>query len=338
MDKYEILFPQHLGSFKDRVNELYLMLGDYVDTEKAFGRELRYCKVFLSDIRNQYEELTGSLLYKDYLCHTSCTIIEQPPLNGSKVTLLVKTSDEPEEAVFHSMRLTEEEAQGLDSYEQTRTLFQRYLQYVEQQDLTMRTHLVRTWIYVSDIDTNYEGVVKARNDVFARFGLTADTHYVASTGIGGHTQARSGRVAIDFLTFPKIQERDKKYLQALDHLNPTHEYGVAFERGTRLTVGKKQTYYISGTASIDSKGQVLYPNDVVRQTGRLLENIGALLKDGGATMHDVKYFIIYLRDTSDNDMVNMLMERAYPRIPRVIVHAKVCRPQWLIEMECIAEK
>ena len=56
--------------------------------------------------------------------------------------------------------------------------------------MTIRDNLVRTWIYVADIDVNYDGVVRARNDVFRRYGLTADTHYIASTGIGGYSQTR----------------------------------------------------------------------------------------------------------------------------------------------------
>ncbi len=338
MEKYEILFPRHAGAFMERVNELYLTLGNYLDTEKAQGRTLRYSKVFLSDISNQYKHFAESLLYQECLLGTPCSIVGQPPLGGYKVAILVKTSDEEETLLFHSLRLTEKEAKGLDSAQQTELLFRRYMRLTREEDLSMRTHLVRTWIYVNDIDTNYAGVVKARNEVFSRYGLTPNTHFIASTGIGGQTRDRGVKVAMDFLTFPNIHERDKTYLQALDNLNPTHEYGVAFERGTRVDNGHKYTYYISGTASIDNKGKVLYPHDVVKQTGRLLENIGALLKDGGATMRDIKYFIIYLRDISDNDIVNMLMEKAYPGIPRIIVLASVCRPQWLVEMECVAIK
>lgn len=338
MERYEILFPRHAGSFKERVNELYLSLGDYLDAEKAHGRALRYSKVFLSDISNQYDDLADSLLFRDCLAGAACTIVGQPPLTGYKVALLVATGDERQDTVFHSMRLTEGEAKGLDAYQQTHELFQRYLRFTRKNELSMYTHLVRTWLYVSDIDTNYEDVVRARNDVFAHYGLTADTHFIASTGIGGQARARGVKVAIDFLTYPNIHERDKQYLKAPDHLNPTHEYGVAFERGTRVDRGNRHTYYISGTASIDNKGRVAYPRDVVKQTGRLLENIGALLKDGGATMRDIKYFIIYLRDMSDNDIVNMMMEKVYPGVPRIIVQANVCRPQWLVEMECVAIK
>ena len=46
---------------------------------------------------------------------------------------------------------------------------------------------------------------------------------------------------------------DRLYLKALDHLNPTHEYGVAFERGTRVSLPGKYQYFISGTASINNQ-------------------------------------------------------------------------------------
>ena len=355
MDKYIILSPETKGSFNDRLNFLYLKLGNILDTEKLENRTLQYCKVFLSDSQNQIKELEESLLYQEFLKGANLTIVEQTPLNGSKVSLLIKTTDDTTPILFHSLRLTEEEAMGKDSYEQTHFLFNKYLQTIEGTDMTMERNLVRTWIYVTDIDVNYQGVVEARNDIFDKEGLTADTHYIASTGIGGATPVRHAAVAIDFLTVPNIKEEDKKYLQALEHLNPTHEYGVAFERGTRLTLPThtlhpegsqqfkqqcqqfKQQYFISGTASIDKHGDVVYEGDIVRQTGRLLENIGALLKDGDATMNDIQYFIIYLRDISDYHTVDRLMQQFYPQIPRIIVEAKVCRPGWLIEMECIAE-
>ena len=349
MDKYIILSPEAKGSFNDRLNFLYLKLGNYLDTEKLENRTLQYCKVFLSDSQNQIKEFEESLLYQEFLKGTNLTIVEQTPLNGSKASLLIKTTDDTTPILFHSLRLTEEEAKGKNSYEQTRLLFNKYLKTIEGTDMTMERNLVRTWIYVTNIDVNYQGVVEARNDLFDKEGLTADTHYIASTGIGGATPVRHAAVAIDFLTVPNIKEEDKKYLQALEHLNPTHEYGVAFERGTRLTLPThtlhpegsqqfKQQYFISGTASINKHGDVVYEGDIVRQTGRLLENIGALLKDGDAMMNDIQYFIIYLRDISDYHTVEQLMNQFYPQIPHILVEAKVCRPGWLIEMECIAEK
>lgn len=338
MDQYIIISPEAKGSFADRLNFLYLALGNHLDKESMENRHLQYCKVFLSDAQNQEAALKESLLYTEFLSQQACTIVEQTPLNGSKISLLVKTTDDTTPIIFQSLRLSEEEAVGKTSYEQTRMLFDKYQKSMEGKGLTMERNLVRTWIYITHIDVNYQGVVEARNDVFDQEGLTADTHYIASTGIGGSSPVRHAVVAMDFLTIPAIQKEDQYYLQALDHLNPTHEYGVAFERGTRVTLPGKQQYFISGTASIDKHGDILYPGDIVRQTGRLLENIGALLKDGGATMNDIQYFIIYLRDISDYSTVEHLMSQFYPQIPHIIVEARVCRPGWLIEMECIAEK
>lgn len=336
MDKYSIISPESKGTFNDRLNYLYLALGNYLDKENLEKRKLQYCKVFISDSKNQIKDLTDSLVYQEYLQDTNCTIVEQPPLNGSKITLLVKTTDDPTPVYFNSIRLSEDESKDKNSYEQTLLLFQKYLATLNN-GMTMERNLIRTWIYVTDIDINYQGVVEARNDLFAQHGLTSDTHYIASTGIGGATPTSHSTVAIDFLTIPNIQETDKHYLQAVDYLNPTHEYGVAFERGTRVSFPHKQQFFISGTASIDKYGQILYEGDIVRQTGRLLENIGALLKDGNATMKDIKYFIIYLRDLSDYHTVENMMQQFYPQIPHIIVEARVCRPGWLIEMECIAE-
>ena len=341
MNNYKILAPRLRGSFTERLAELEMLAGDWLEMEQNEGRSLSFSKIFLSDAQNQHQQLVESDLFGNILSQRPYTVVEQPPADGSKVTLLVMTSDNNTDdngALFHSLRLSSPETRGMNSYTQTIALFEKYVSIIRDMGLDMKTHLVRTWIYIADIDVNYAGVVKARNDIFTREGLTADTHFIASTGIGGRTPCPTASVAIDFLTYPHIHEADKKYLQALDHLNPTHEYGVAFERGTRLNLPTSSIYYISGTASIDNRGEVMYVGDVRNQTARLLENIGSLLADGGATMNDIKYFIVYLRDFSDFDLVHRMMSHLYPHIPRTIVHAPVCRPQWLVEMECVAEK
>ena len=338
MHRYNIFAPKGRGHFIERLGELYLTIGRYLDQERAEGRQLRFARVFLSDAQNQYKDLTESALFADILTHVPTSIIEQPPLDGSKISILLKTSTEEMPFLFHSIRLSEEETRGANSYIQTMLIFNKYLEKMKELGLTLKEHCVRTWIYVADIDVNYEGMVRARNDIFRNQGLTPETHFIASTGIGGFSQTRSESVAIDFLTYPKIKESDKKYLQALDNLNPTHEYGVSFERGTRMTTGEKQTFFISGTASIDKYGKAMYVGDIQMQTARLLENIGALLHDGGATMNDIRYFYVYLRDPSDREEVEALLQKAYPDVPHVLLQGKVCRPEWLVEMECVACK
>ena len=335
MNTYRILSASPGGKFEEQLESLNTALLQFLKDENK--QKLQYIKVFLSDIQNQYEPLLTSELYKTF-ANKALTVVGQPPLNGSKISLLIITANKQQKQLLHALRLTDEEAGTENVYEQTLRLFEMYIDAAKVARTEMKTHLVRTWIYVADIDTNYSSVVKARNDIFSRHGLTPETHFIASTGIGGYSAILQAKVAIDFLTYPNIKEHDKKYLQALNHLNPTHEYGVAFERGTRVNLGDEQEYFISGTASIDKNGSVLHIGDVKAQAIRLLDNIEALLKDGEATLEDVNYFVIYLRDPSDYSIVDEYMQNRFPRTPRVIVYAKICRPEWLIEMECTATR
>ena len=299
--------------------------------ERAEGRHPVFVRFFMSDAQNQIAALRKVLETRPLYASPAVSIVEQPPLDGSRIAALVQTTSEKKTGLFHSLSLTEEEAAGKDSYAQSRLLFSKYLDLIRPLGLEMKTHCVRTWIYVRDIDANYAGLVKARNDVFAEEGLRHDTHYIASTGIGGATEGRNAVVAIDFLTRPDIRESDKTYLKALSHLSPTHDYGVAFERGVRLSDGQ---IFISGTASIDSRGQVLHEGDVVAQADRLLENISVLLQEGGSSLDRVPYFVIYLRDISDYSVIDAYIQERFPSIPRILLEARVCRPSWLIEMEC----
>ena len=330
--------PERCGTFKEALSTLFSRIQAFLLEEASMGRRAVLVRFFLSDAQNQADALKEALSAFKWpapagggVLPPAISIVEQPPLDGSRVTALACTASSRPEWMFHSLRLTEDEASGLDSYAQARLLWDKYLDIIRPIGLELRTHCVRTWIYVRDIDSNYAGVVKARNDVFDLQGLSHLSHYIASTGIGGATECRNAVVAMDFLTYPGIKEQDKTYLKALTHLSPTHDYGVAFERGVKLSDGQ---IYISGTASIDKHGQVLYPGDITAQTDRLLENIQQLLAEGGSSIEKVPYFIIYLRDISEYETVDAYMQKRFPTIPRVLLEARVCRPAWLIEMEC----
>jgi len=121
-------------------------------------------------------------------------------------------------------------------------------------------------------------------------------------------------------------------------LNPTHEYGVAFERGTAVDYGDRRDIFISGTASIDCNGDILYPNDIEKQTERGFNNIKALLHEAEADMGDVNSMTVYLRDRADAMFIENYLASNFPDIPTILVLAAVCRSGWLIEIECIAIK
>lgn len=114
-----------------------------------------------------------------------------------------------------------------------------------QEGLTLAGNCQRTWFYVNDIDNQYAGMVKARNDLFVTQGLTSDTHFIASTGIAGRTAMPQSLVTMDALAYKPMASHQIQYLYASDHLNRTSEYGVSFERGTALTLGDRRQVFIS---------------------------------------------------------------------------------------------
>ena len=119
MEQYFILSAKGRGTVAERLVELYMSVGNRLDMEGLAGRRLQYSKIFLSDAQNQYDTLLKSALYKEILSQLPHTIVEQIPLNGSKVSVLIKTSDAPQDFLFHSMRLNEEETRGNNAYTQT---------------------------------------------------------------------------------------------------------------------------------------------------------------------------------------------------------------------------
>ena len=66
------------------------------------------------------------------------------------------------------------------------------------------------------------------------------------------------------------------------------------------------------------------------------ENVNELLKEAGCTYDDVAQMIVYLRNLSDYPVVSRMYDERFAHMPKVFVLAPVCRPTWLIEMECIA--
>ena len=127
-----------------------------------------------------------------------------------------------------------------------------------------------------------------------------------------------------------------QYLYAPEWLNPTYEYGVSFERGTAVHYASRSEVYISGTASINNHGEVLYVGDIAKQTQRMWQNVEGLLAEAECSFENVVQAVVYLRDVADYALVKALYEKRFPNLPYTIVLAPVCRPSWLIEMECIA--
>ena len=237
------------------------------------GTQAVFKRYFLSDAANQADDV----ILADV---TDCakSLIEQAPLDGTKIALWVYLMTNVQTGIgksglyevrhgsFRHLWNASAHNMAANSEYQTRLLFNEYNMQLLEEDCTIEANCIRTWLFVNDIDLNYGGVVRARNQFFFTQGLTVHTHFIASTGIGGRQMDPNVLTQMDNYAIAGIQKEQIHYLYAPTHLNRTSDYGVSFERGTYIDYADRRHVFISGTASINNKGEVMYPKDIVKQT------------------------------------------------------------------------
>ena len=308
--------------------------------EVSSGRTVHFRRFFLSDAANQAPRLMEAL---QELPSVPTSIVQQAPLDGTRIamwmyctSLMECPGGVPAHNGYSHLWAGSLVSPGPDSRSQTGGIFISLEERLARRGLHVSADTVRTWIFVRDVDVNYAGVVAGRREFFAGIGLTPQTHFIASTGIGGRHPDSRCTVMADAYSIGGLDWGQLSYLYALDHLSPTAVYGVTFERGAAVTYGDRRHLFISGTASIDEKGRVMYPGDARAQAGRMLDNVAALLSEGGASPEDIVMAVVYLRDPADYALVRSVLVRRCPGLHAIYVHGPVCRPAWLVEMECIA--
>lgn len=356
-EHFIVIQPEGRGNFAsqvDRLIELY--------EEALLGRGLAddsgvAATIFLSDAANQEEWLRRQPAFHRLTAAMAVGVIEQAPAGGAKCALLAYHVQRP--AGLWKAKLPVGAAKPVADGLAVTAGGYRYIYlknllwpaggpagaqseglfaHIDGQAGGLRwDEVIRTWIYVDRIDAHYKEVSEGRNRVFDRLGLSPRTGYPASTGIEGRTADHSDLVAIDVLAIQGLQPGQTRRMEALSHMNPTVEYGVQFERGREVIFGDRRHLYLSGTASINTRGQILYPSDVVRQAERAIDNMNALLEASRGSLADLVYALVYLRDLGDLAEVEaVIADSPLCDVPHLVVHAPICRPGWLVEFEGMA--
>jgi 2-iminobutanoate/2-iminopropanoate deaminase len=126
-------------------------------------------------------------------------------------------------------------------------------------------------------------------------------------------------------------------------LNEAYDYGSAFSRGMRIDLNGVSILLISGTASIDERGNTVHVGDFRAQQRRTYQNITKLLAAEGATWHDIVRTTCYLRDIErdyqafNDERTAFFKEQGLDPLPASTgIQAILCRPDLLIEIEAIA--
>ena len=96
--------------------------------------------------------------------------------------------------------------------------------------------------------------------------------------------------------------------------------------------------YVSGTLALGEGGTVLHPGDCAAQTRHVLETIQITLKAAGATLGDVAFNQIFLKDWADYAAMNAVYAEYFPgaKPARFCIQFGLVKPDCLVEIASIA--
>jgi 2-iminobutanoate/2-iminopropanoate deaminase len=97
--------------------------------------------------------------------------------------------------------------------------------------------------------------------------------------------------------------------------------------------------FVSGIVSVDADGVLVGRDDVVAQTRRIFEIMGAVLADAGCSFADVVRVTVYLTDVDDRSRINRVRQDVFGETRPASTLVEVSRlavPGAKVEIECVA--
>ena len=106
-----------------------------------------------------------------------------------------------------------------------------------------------------------------------------------------------------------------------------------------ITVTGGHTTWTAGQVAFDSDGNVVGEGDIVAQTRQTFENLGAVLREAGATFADVVKLNYFVTDVSRVAEIRAVrdefVDTERPPASTLVQVAGLVRPELLIEIEAV---
>lgn len=351
--------PIHLAEIiYDRVTELLSNAGAQIIHERIFGNIEIYknlLEVRNQSIRRSFPKDPGLVTYiEGKSCYgnplAGIQLRSFCPSKGKEPVKVIREGDIPRGRVWNrngAMFLQFQSLHGGDSSnvqnrrEQAEKMFRKAEALLKSEGASYRD-VVRTWIYVEDILDWYDEFNLARNTCYTDFGLfrnvdlnhAEDIFSPASTGIAGKNPVGASTI-MDLLA---VAQRSKAEIQirmlpGIRQRSP-HRYGSAFSRATCVVEPEGKWIFVSGTASIDEKGETVYIGDFSSQVKHTIEVLDALIHSEGSSFSDLCEATVFLKKKSDFSLYQKTAESlGLSTIPAVYLVADVCRDELLFELD-----
>jgi enamine deaminase RidA (YjgF/YER057c/UK114 family) len=231
-----------------------------------------------------------------------------------------------------SLHTTNVYGAGGNAFEQASDMFCAAERLLHQCGMEFRD-VARAWIYLRDIDRDYDALNRARREFFRDRGIELRP---ASTGVQGTPFPDAHDLSLSLQAVRSPRPLDFT-LMSTPTLNEAWNYGADFSRGLRLAEANKVMLYVSGTASLDEAGRTVNVGHFEAQAERMLDNIESLLAQQGASFENLVSGVTYLKNPGDAPVLHaMYQRRGFDTFPCALVEAPLCRPELLCETEAVA--
>lgn len=366
-DKFYLSLNLNSVREKSKIIELYNFLFDYI---KEHNIITVYEKVF-GDLtfEQQLRDVRSKVIMERGLKKTPFSYIEGKPVTGSLVSSIVvygvvNISEKIEVGYYNHykkdllnatcLKINEEkfyylnglykEAEGETKKEVFQSFFEELGAYLDKNQIRPNS-IVRTWYYLKDIVQNYSCFNEERKRFYESMGIDCSVYsdkLPASTGIEGKMK-KNALVSTDIycidnstngLKIERVYNSMQNEAAGDDYL-----FKPSFSRGMLIEDKESIEMQVSGTASIDEKGDTVFVDDSYNQVKRTLQNVKSLLFEKGLDFFDICQSTCFFKDKSVyQEFLKVQDEVGFNGVSETFVIADVCRDDLLFEFDGIALK
>jgi len=216
--------------------------------------------------------------------------------------------------------------------------------------------VMRTWFYLDDLLSWYDGFNQVRASVYSQTKFRSGA-FPASTGVAGRNpagaaltagawamqplKARVGSLSPSSASVQLDEEQGVKegfgqmVREVVSPLQcPACAYGSRFSRAVEVQSGGIRRLLVSGTASIDPNGGTAHVGDVRSQIELSMRVVEAILESRRMSFADVARATAYFKSPADAPaFAEWCDQRELRKLPVVSTGCDICRPDLLFEVE-----
>ena len=216
--------------------------------------------------------------------------------------------------------------------EQARDVFEKLQAGLASAGMTMKD-IARTWFYLDDLLSWYDGFNRVRNDVFARNELRPHS-LPASTGVGGRNPMGAALAAAAWAVRPHDPAAKVLHFAPSPEQCPASAYGSAFSRAVEIGCAGFRRLLVSGTASIARDGKTEHIGDARAQIERSMQVVAAILESRRMTFADTAFATAFFKHPADAPLfADWLARHGLQSMPVVCAQCDICRDNLLFEIE-----